>query len=52
MCPSSTPRDVKEAEVHACLEGVHLVHRWPEVPMILESDCHSVVTTVVDLATH
>jgi ribonuclease HI len=37
-------RDAEEAEARACLEGVHLAHRWPEVPMVLESDCHSVVT--------
>jgi hypothetical protein len=37
-------RDAEEAEARACLEGVHLAHRWPEIPMILESDCHSVVT--------
>ena len=37
-------RDAKEAEARACLEGVHLAHRWPEIPMIMESDCHSVVT--------
>jgi ribonuclease HI len=36
-------RDAEEAEAIACREGVHLALRWPHAPMILESDCHSVV---------
>jgi ribonuclease HI len=36
-------RDAEEAEVLACLEGVHMALRWPEIPMILESDCQTVV---------
>jgi hypothetical protein len=35
--------EAKEAEAIACLEGVHLAMRWPEIPMILESDCQTVV---------
>jgi len=37
-------RDAEEAKARACLEGVHLANRWPDIPMILESDCQSVVT--------
>jgi hypothetical protein len=36
-------RDAEEAEVVACLEGLHLAIRWPEIPMILESDWQIVV---------
>ena len=37
-------RDVdEEAEAAACLEGIPLATRWPDTPMILEADCHSVV---------
>ena len=36
-------RDAEEAEAIACREGVHLALRWPDAPMILESDCHSMV---------
>ena len=36
-------RDAGEAEAIACREGVHLALRWPDAPMILESDCHSMV---------
>ena len=36
-------RDVEEADAIACREGVHLPLRWPDAPMILESDCCSVV---------
>ena len=37
-------RDAEEPEAVACLEGVHLAMRLPEIPMILESDCQTVVT--------
>ena len=37
-------RDAEEAEAKACLEGVHMALRWPGIPMILESDCQSVVS--------
>jgi hypothetical protein len=30
--------------VLACLEGVRMALRWPEIPMILESDCQTAVT--------
>ena len=36
-------QDAEEAEAVACLEGVHMAMRWSEIPMILESDCHTVV---------
>jgi ribonuclease HI len=36
-------RDAVEAEVVACREGIILAARWPEVPMILETDCAVVV---------
>jgi ribonuclease HI len=39
-------RDAEEAEAMACLEGVHMALRCPDVPMILESDCQSVVTKI------
>ena len=32
-------RDAVEAEAVACREGIILAARWPEVPMILETDC-------------
>ena len=41
-CILSHCRDV-EAEAVACLEGVHMAIRWPEISMILESDCQTVV---------
>ena len=37
-------RDAEEAEAKACLEGVHLVLRWPDTLMILEADYQSVLT--------
>lgn len=36
-------KDAEEAEAEACLEGIHLAMRWPEIPMVLESDCRTVV---------
>ena len=33
-------------EIRAGAEGVHMALRWPDVPMILESDCESVVTKI------
>jgi ribonuclease HI len=31
-------RDAEEAEVVACCEGIALAARWPDVPMVLETD--------------
>jgi len=42
-CIISHCSDAGEAEARACLEGVHMDMRWPEIPMILESDCQTVV---------
>ena len=36
-------RDAEEAEATTCLEDLHMALRWPHIPMILESDCQSVV---------
>jgi ribonuclease HI len=36
-------RDAEEAEALPYLEGVHMALRWPEIPMILESDCQTMV---------
>ncbi|XP_066333320.1 uncharacterized protein [Miscanthus floridulus] len=37
-------RDAEEAEARACLEGANMALRWPDIPMILESDCQTVVS--------
>jgi len=41
-------RDAEEAEAKAYLEGVHVALRWPRIPMVLESDCQSVVSKLQD----
>jgi hypothetical protein len=35
----SQKKDVEEAKAIVCREGVHMAQRWPDWPMILESDC-------------
>lgn len=37
-------RDAKEAEARVCLEGANMALRWPDIPMVLESDCQTVVS--------
>jgi ribonuclease HI len=37
-------RDAKEAEARVCLEGANMALRWPDIPMVLESDCQMVVS--------
>lgn len=32
-------RDAEEAEAAACREGIVFAARWPNVPMVLETDC-------------
>jgi ribonuclease HI len=36
-------RDAEEAEAMACLEGVKLGRRWPDCPIVLESDCSQII---------
>lgn len=40
-------RDAEEAEAAACLDGILLAGRWPDKPVLLESDCASVVAKVL-----
>jgi hypothetical protein len=37
-------RDAEVAEAIECQEGVLMAQRWPDLPMILESDCPSMVS--------
>lgn len=36
-------KDAEEAEALACLAGIQSVNRWPEKPIILESDCSQLI---------
>jgi ribonuclease HI len=36
-------QDVEEAEAIACLEGIRLSSRWPQMEIVVETDCASVV---------
>jgi hypothetical protein len=36
--------DAEEAEACACLEGANMALRWLDIPMVLESDCQTVVS--------
>jgi hypothetical protein len=42
-CIISHCGDAEEAKARACLESVHMDLRWLEIPMILESNCQTVV---------
>jgi len=36
-------RDAEEGEVAACREGIVMAARWPDLPMVIETDCAAVV---------
>lgn len=38
---------VEDAEAMACLEGVQLSNEWIRKPMVIESDCHNVVKSLL-----
>ncbi|GJN01752.1 hypothetical protein PR202_ga19043 [Eleusine coracana subsp. coracana] len=39
-------RNAEEAEAAACLEGVRQAERWPDCPLILESDCATAIEKI------
>lgn len=43
-------RDAEEAETIACCEGITFAVRWPEIPMVLETDCAMVATKLKSIA--